>query len=103
MTSPLLRLSPLVVAMALAGCDGGAAGDGLECEPGVDVTSEYYDRFEGIGFGNACSKDTDCMPSGCSGEICAAESIASTCEALPVSPEGDCGCLEGMCVWQVCD
>ncbi|MCS7313367.1 MAG: hypothetical protein NZ742_10745, partial [Acidobacteria bacterium] len=42
-----------------------------------------YDRYEGTGVANACRSDADCVVSGCSREVCAAESVVTTCEAIP--------------------
>jgi eight-cysteine-cluster-containing protein len=58
-----------------------------------------YDRFEGTSFQNACSSDSDCLESGCSGEVCAAENVNSTCDVQLDKPTGGCGCVEGLCIW----
>ena len=68
----------------------------------MDTDDPYYDRFEGISFDNSCDIDEDCMIGGCSSEICAAESIGSTCEELPYKPDGGCLCVDGVCQWTVC-
>lgn len=73
------------------------------CQPSVDPSDPYFDRFEGSGFDNACTKETDCVASGCSGEVCAAEPAFTTCELLPYTPMGSCGCLAGHCVWNDCE
>ncbi len=61
--------------------------------------SENYDRFEGTSFQNACGSDSDCVTGGCSGEVCAAEPVTSTCDVQPTKPAGKCGCVDGLCVW----
>lgn len=72
-----------------------------EARPTVPADDPLYDRFEGTGFANRCATDADCVVGGCSGEVCAAESVATTCELLPYGPEGGCGCVDGQCVWHV--
>lgn len=53
--------------------------------------------------GNECVTDADCFRTGCSGQICAAQQIATTCEYLPEyacydAPTTSCGCnSEGLC------
>jgi eight-cysteine-cluster-containing protein len=74
-----------------------------ECESTVSPDDPYYDRFEGNSYGNSCETDEDCIVSGCSSEVCAAESVATTCEALPYQPEGGCLCVEGVCQWGICE
>jgi eight-cysteine-cluster-containing protein len=65
----------------------------------VDPRDPLADRYEGTAFANGCSADGDCHTSGCSAEICSAEAgIASTCEGIPL-PGGQCGCVEGQCIW----
>jgi eight-cysteine-cluster-containing protein len=73
------------------------------CTASLDVQNPTFERFERPSAANACASDTDCVASGCSAEICAAESLNSTCEALAVRPEGSCGCLDGVCQWQTCE
>ena len=67
--------------------------------PELDKTVANYDRFEGTGFSNGCKSDADCHVGGCSSEVCAAEHVATTCEGLPWTPQGTCGCLNGQCLW----
>ena len=69
----------------------------------VDPADPYFARFEGIGAENACMYDADCVIGGCSGEVCAAETVYTTCELLPYSPEGACGCIGGECWWHVAE
>lgn len=89
-----------------SGCDpdpDDCVGPNCEvCEATVDPNDQYYGRFEGTGFNNVCNTDADCMVGGCSGEVCAAESVFTTCEALPYGPTGSCGCLDGLCQWYEC-
>lgn len=44
-----------------------------------------------------CTQDTDCRLDGCGGEMCASESVASTCDCTAVA--GSCGCVDGRCAW----
>ncbi|MGK0362129.1 MAG: hypothetical protein ACI9U2_004449, partial [Bradymonadia bacterium] len=84
-----------------AGGGEGGAGGGEECRdvPTVNPRNPMYDRFEGIGFDNACASDDDCFRGGCSSEVCSATAdVASTCEGI-VLPDGGCGCVAGECVW----
>ena len=72
------------------------------CEdvPTVLSSNSRYNRFEAPRFDNVCTVDTDCFRTGCSGEVCAAENVPTTCEAI-VRPEGTCGCVSGVCRWNV--
>lgn len=51
--------------------------------------------------GDACTKDSDCKPGGCGGELCYNPSLndgISTCECT--QPQGvSCGCVNGSCAW----
>jgi eight-cysteine-cluster-containing protein len=54
--------------------------------------------------GTECQVDSDCVVSGCSGQICAAESRITTCEYRPEyacygEPTTSCGCNNGTCGW----
>lgn len=69
---------------------------------GADPNSVYFDRFEGTSVDNTCVTDQDCGVSGCSGEVCAADIVFTTCESLPEFPSGSCGCVQGECIWSVC-
>lgn len=82
---------------------GDAPDAGTNCVGSVDTGDPYYARFEGIGFDNGCDTSSDCVVGGCSGEICAAEASSSTCEVLPYGPDGDCGCVDGTCLWNTCE
>lgn len=76
-----------------------------ECRavPSVPPDDRYYARFEGTSADNRCRTGADCLRSGCSGEVCAAERVATTCEGLPYGPSGDCGCVDGQCLWHTLD
>ena len=71
------------------------------CHPTVTEDDSYYNRFEAPDADNRCRSHRDCSASGCSGEICAAEAMGSTCEGLPRHPEGTCGCVDRECQWYV--
>ncbi len=69
-----------------------------DCEATVSKDDPLYDRFEGTGFDNACSGDGECVVGGCGGEVCAAESVATTCELLDHEPSGECVCVQDTCI-----
>ena len=51
-----------------------------------------------------CTTDADCVVSGCSGQVCAAESVITTCDWRPEyacygEPTTSCGCNNGQCGW----
>jgi eight-cysteine-cluster-containing protein len=81
------------------------AGDGGQVvtrQPAVPADHALFDRFEGTGFPNDCTRDADCHQAGCSGEVCSADAgVVTTCEVLPVTlPEGSaCGCVQSQCQW----
>lgn len=53
----------------------------------------------GIG---ACALDAQCMASGCSGQVCANESVITTCEwreEYACYAHASCGCVNGSCAW----
>lgn len=55
-----------------------------------------------------CVTDADCMQTGCSGEICAAQSVSSICIYRPEfacydEPTTSCGCNNGSCGWAQTD
>jgi len=79
---------------------GGSAGTAVESTetPSVEPGDPLYDRYEGTAFDNDCESDDDCMTSGCSGEVCAAESVVTTCEVVG-APGGECGCVDKECIW----
>jgi eight-cysteine-cluster-containing protein len=57
-----------------------------------------YDRYEGTLVRNTCAADAECTVSGCSSEVCAAESTTTTCDVVE-KPAGACGCVAGQCIW----
>jgi len=71
------------------------------CVRTVGAADPYYDRFECASCANDCTSEANCVMSGCSGEVCAAESVVTTCEVVP-APRGSCGCVDGECVWNLC-
>ncbi len=51
-----------------------------------------------------CATDTDCIPTGCSSQLCAAQAVVTTCEYQPEyacynTPTTVCGCNNGSCGW----
>jgi len=59
------------------------------------------------GNGVTCAMDSDCAPSGCSGQVCAHVSeitnIVTTCEwkdEYECLTYATCGCTEGECEWK---
>ena len=61
-----------------------------------------------IACSSDCSNDDDCIVTGCSGQLCASEDIATTCEWLPAyacfaPPTTRCGCFGGGCMWEPTD
>ncbi|MFP4598865.1 MAG: hypothetical protein ACOC9J_05145 [Persicimonas sp.] len=59
------------------------------------------------GDDDECQSDRDCVVSGCSGQVCADEPQATTCEWREeyacYQEYGDCGCNEGSCGWAQTD
>jgi len=70
--------------------------------PLIPPSHQLYARLEAPTSRNACASDGDCVKGGCSSEVCAAESVASTCEmpeaGFPVQG-ASCGCIAGQCQW----
>lgn len=89
------RIKLLMVTMTslllMVACESG--------EPSLDPSDDHYDRFEGTAFDNTCITDADCIVGGCGDEVCAAEAVATTCEAFYVPELGSCGCHQGECLW----
>jgi len=53
-----------------------------------------------------CSKDSDCIITGCSNHVCASESVVTTCEVREeynCTKLTSCGCFEGACMWEKTD
>lgn len=97
-----------------AGCKSSSTGEpsappkspppAVDPDPRTAAVSEsdaLYERVEGTALANACGSDADCMKTGCSGEVCAAEEITTSCEVQdwPQGADADCGCVDGQCVW----
>lgn len=111
-TRKMTILGLCFVGLLLGACNGagsnadsGSSGDlekhprSAKRSPEFDPSHPMYYRFEGTGADNACSSDPQCVVGGCSGEVCAAESIITTCEVLDELPRGACQCVEALCVW----
>jgi eight-cysteine-cluster-containing protein len=67
----------------------------------VAPSAELFSRVEGANAKNDCASDSDCKPSGCSKEVCAAEELMTACD-VQAWPQGDgasCGCVDKQCVW----
>ncbi|MDD5318146.1 MAG: eight-cysteine-cluster domain-containing protein [Candidatus ainarchaeum sp.] len=50
-----------------------------------------------------CASDSQCVVSGCSGQVCANRSVVTTCEYRPeYACYGltSCGCVGGRCAWR---
>lgn len=73
-----------------AGSDAGAGGN--DGGSGRTIVTEECARSFG-----SCATDLDCQASGCGGETCAPEDVASTCDC--VAPSASCGCVAGACAW----
>lgn len=56
-------------------------------------------RYELPEEDNECQHDSDCKISGCSSEVCSAQSVNTTCEAIPPPPGDKCLCLANRCKW----
>jgi len=77
------------------------------CDPGSDCTTATMCgttiTCQANGqAGTECVQDSDCMRTGCSGTICAAEDVITTCEYLPHyacynESKTSCGCNNGFC------
>lgn len=53
-----------------------------------------------------CFFDSDCITTGCSSEICAAEDMVSACVYLPeyeCNQLRSCSCVDGFCEWTNAD
>ena len=65
------------------------------------------DRVEGPSTAGECSSDADCVPAGCSQEMCvskatAGDGLMSPCEIAPCFQVLDsCTCQAGACTWTV--
>ena len=90
----LLLAAVLLVCVSF--CAGSTSPSRFACLTGAEP---YYARYEGLGFSNSCGNDRDCVVSGCSGEVCAAEAVVTSCEAIPPPGCGGCVCVNATCVW----
>jgi eight-cysteine-cluster-containing protein len=74
--------------------------------PFLPPNHQLYARLEAPNAKNACASDGECVKSGCSGEVCAAESVNTTCElpqgGFPVQG-ASCGCVARQCQWYSAD
>ncbi|VVC72122.1 Uncharacterised protein [uncultured archaeon] len=91
------RLAALacISAMLLLGCIGGNAPTPAPATPAPSPSATP-------GAGLECSTDSDCMATGCSGQLCANRSISTTCEyrrEYACYRLTSCGCSGGKCVW----
>ncbi len=55
-----------------------------------------------------CTTDSDCITTGCSGQVCAPQAVITTCQYDPEyacynSPTTSCGCNNGSCGWDQTD
>jgi hypothetical protein len=84
-----------------AGSDAGAgdsgAGDSGTADAGAGDAGRTVVTGSCVRTFGTCSVDTDCMPGGCGGEVCASADISSTCDCT--SPTASCGCIAGSCAW----
>jgi eight-cysteine-cluster-containing protein len=84
---------------------------GLECnfvcpdgsnDPGCNTGINPSGTCE-LPAGAECVTDADCFTTGCSGQVCAAEQVFTTCEYRPeyacYQQFGSCGCNAGSCGW----
>jgi eight-cysteine-cluster-containing protein len=81
-----------------------------QCSTISGCSAEPFQLFETLEecrrtCGAECGSAADCMVTGCSGQVCAAEPVFTTCEWLPEyacyhDPEiTTCGCSAGLCAW----
>ncbi len=65
--------------------------------------TKIFSNSEGnpiLAIGN-CNEISDCIPTGCSSQICSDHSVTTTCELgeFPEKETYSCGCQNGKCVW----
>src|SRR5512143_733796 len=94
-------LSGLMLAMMVTGPVPSCPSGDCPRTPSVTQDDPRYSRFESPKLKNDCRSDADCVVGGCGNEVCAAECAVSTCELLARRPAGECGCVNGSCVWFV--
>lgn len=78
----------------------------VSADEGPRLYAACQERVEGPESPGECAQDSDCVPAGCSLELCVAEAQAeeafSSCETrLCFSVLERCGCQEGLCRWSV--
>jgi eight-cysteine-cluster-containing protein len=86
-------------------CGGFRPASSFErCAPGLICdTPDFIADAPGICRAEECSSDADCSRTGCSCQLCAAESVITTCEfreeyACYADPDiTACGCRGGLC------
>ncbi|MEY2930695.1 MAG: hypothetical protein RL033_1444 [Pseudomonadota bacterium] len=86
-------------------CGGFRPASSFErCTPGLLCdTPDFIADAPGICRAADCSSDADCSRTGCSGQICAAQSVITTCIFRPefacyADPAiTTCGCRDGLC------
>jgi len=76
------------------------------CEAGTQQTqNETKEVITPPVAGTQCTKNSECVIGGCSGQICSPASkgrMVSTCEwreEYACYKKTTCGCIEGRCVW----
>ncbi|MEO8181946.1 MAG: hypothetical protein ABI895_24180, partial [Deltaproteobacteria bacterium] len=102
---PALRLVVGPFAREGESCGGFRPASSFErCAPGLLCdTPDFIADAPGICRAEECSSDADCSRTGCSGQLCAAESRITTCEFRPeyacyADPDiTSCGCRGGLC------
>ncbi|MDI6825905.1 MAG: DUF333 domain-containing protein [Candidatus Aenigmarchaeota archaeon] len=76
-----------------------------ECQPGMNFPTTTPIEHHGISTQGRCSSDTDCIVSGCNGEICQSkfeEPLMSICVYNPPYPKDlgyRCACVNQKCLW----
>ena len=104
---PLMRSRSLVFSlvgwgMVLVACSLWESSRSIPPLPCLQGSEPLFHRYEGSGFQNGCQGDEDCIVSGCSREVCAAESVMTTCGAIPTPRDlgcSACRCVQGECRW----
>jgi eight-cysteine-cluster-containing protein len=75
------------------------------CAPGYEMAYNQDGSCKRCKAAQAgCKRDADCMRTGCSGQICASEPLATTCEwreeyACYRESFAQCACINGSCGW----
>jgi eight-cysteine-cluster-containing protein len=85
-----------------------AATPTLSAEPTKDPANPQRQAYRGADGSlkyseGTCSTDAECVPAGCSSQICSNDpDIITTCEIRDDFPDTDiysCGCVENTCAW----